>query len=691
MVQKTIDVLNYLSNHPKGGKLTAIAEELKYPKTTVHDILKTLLNNDFVQYSNLEKKIYCIGTQAYTIGITYLESSRLFLTAKHYLILLADKYEKTTFLAKRHNDRVICVYKYASPHAKAPTGNIGDQKRLHSTAIGKCYMAFDPDAAPLIDTIELVRFTPYTITDREQLKEHLKQIQAQGYSWEQLSRLLPAAALLPVLLAACSIWAAPSFPVEEEGRLWISVAGEGARTLFPDSAALTYALDFDSTDSRHREGLLGSGASGLFVLPPGVWNITLNAMAGDAAVARGSAENVVITKGKSTTLRITPQPLVGGPGYLEWSVDYPAGVDAADLYISEAAGAAAAGFSLNLAGMTPVGTVRSGIITLSPGSRLLRVHLKNSATNISAGRADAIHIYSGQTTRAAYVFTAADFTGDTGDGGSSLYPPVILSANNSSNTYSLITSKGYGYETPDQNADGGHSGVAHITQIYDAELGKYVFAFAMHYALDKNATGDQTRQRVEIKVDNDTYRGKEGRSFIYRWKFKLPADFAPSSDFTHIHQIKNEGGDSSAPVITLTPRLSGSNKNMQLIYRAPTYNYNLSGEASSSNRILKQVSLNDFLGEWVQAVETITYSSNTATAAYSITIKRIQDNKDLLSYTHSPSTYASLESNTTKWPFITWRPTNTYGRPKNGLYRLIVSGLKDETILYADFELERLK
>ncbi|GHV92655.1 IclR family transcriptional regulator [Spirochaetia bacterium] len=185
MVQKTIDILFYLSNHPNGVKLSAIAEELKFPKTTVHDILKTLMKNDFVHYINDEKKIYSVGSQIYAIGITYLESSTLFQIAKPYLILLADKYEKTTFISKRHHDRVTCVYKYASPYAKAPTGNIGDQKRLHSTAIGKCYLAFDPEAAPLVDTIDLIPFTPHTITSREALKEHLGQLRNLGYSYEQ--------------------------------------------------------------------------------------------------------------------------------------------------------------------------------------------------------------------------------------------------------------------------------------------------------------------------------------------------------------------------------------------------------------------------------------------------------------------------------------------------------------------------
>ena len=185
MVQKTVDVLNYLSSRPDGASLSAIAKELGFPKTTVHDILKTLKLNDFVQFIKPDKKNYSIGAQVYAIGFTYLESSSLFQSAKPYLILLADKYEKTCFLSKRHHDRVICIYKYASLHAKAPTGNIGDQKRLHSTAIGKCYLAFDTEASPLIDTIDLPAFTPYTITDRKKLKTHIEELRKAGYSWEK--------------------------------------------------------------------------------------------------------------------------------------------------------------------------------------------------------------------------------------------------------------------------------------------------------------------------------------------------------------------------------------------------------------------------------------------------------------------------------------------------------------------------
>ncbi|MCL2600188.1 MAG: helix-turn-helix domain-containing protein, partial [Treponema sp.] len=178
MIQKTINILDYLSSRPRGATLSAIVKDLGFPKTTVFDIMKTLLLNDFVQYVKPGEKRYCVGARVFAIGSAYTESSVLFRTVRPYLILLADKYEKTTFFSKRHHDRAICVYKYISPHAKAPTENVGSQKLLHSTATGKCYLAFDPTAFHFIDTIDLPQITPYTITDRERLKEHILELRS---------------------------------------------------------------------------------------------------------------------------------------------------------------------------------------------------------------------------------------------------------------------------------------------------------------------------------------------------------------------------------------------------------------------------------------------------------------------------------------------------------------------------------
>jgi hypothetical protein len=285
--------------------------------------------------------------------------------------------------------------------------------------------------------------------------------------------------------------------------------------------------------------------------------------------------------------------------------------------------------------------------------------------------------------------------------------------------YKLVTGAGFHYEAP----DGLSSGVPktmyhavhqedHITQQYDDVLKKNVFAFSLHYdpANPAGADGDMNsgfpdRQRLELKTMNTgpldaahpedlMYSTGGGDAFTHRWKFRLPPDFAVSSEFTHIHQIKPEGGDSGNPIFSLTARRkSDGSKVMQLIYRGPV---RPSGD-SSQNSYPCEVSLRDFLGEWVRVEETAIYDNP---GAYQFKAVRIRDLKVLMHYVYFPQKY---EEKKYLDPFVMYRQGNTYIRPKFGFYRRIrhldnfsvvagdVLDIKNETILYADFELEKLK
>lgn len=183
-VQKVIDIIEILSSHVEGMTLTEITKELELPKTTVYDILKTLRENEIIQYRNKRTKKYGVGARLYVMGTAYVRNSNLLSIAQPYLMEIAEKYEKTTFVSKRVMDRFTFVYKYESPRAKVTTANVGDQKLLHSTSIGKCFLAFDPTAADLIETIPLPAFTKWTITDRNKLKSELEKIRKLGYSYE---------------------------------------------------------------------------------------------------------------------------------------------------------------------------------------------------------------------------------------------------------------------------------------------------------------------------------------------------------------------------------------------------------------------------------------------------------------------------------------------------------------------------
>lgn len=245
---------------------------------------------------------------------------------------------------------------------------------------------------------------------------------------------------------------------------------------------------------------------------------------------------------------------------------------------------------------------------------------------------------------------------------------VELNADGAGGTYELITSvlaPGYDpIEVPDCN----HASFGeHISEVFDSELNTNVFQFYIHVTPDNDRCTNFDRQRNEIKTYDkspDNLLGVENETVVYKWKFKLPAGFQSSPNFTHIHQLKSVGGPlASMPMYTLTTR-KGSPDRLELRYAE-----------TDSQITLSQTDLAPLINEWLEVTETITYGTS---GMYDIQIKRVSDNTMLFEYSNNS--------------IINWRQDADFVRPKWGIYRSLLNeqDLRDETILYANFSIEEL-
>jgi len=196
-------------------------------------------------------------------------------------------------------------------------------------------------------------------------------------------------------------------------------------------------------------------------------------------------------------------------------------------------------------------------------------------------------------------------------------------------------------------------------------LNKYVYEFYIHIKsfLDNDRCINFDRQRAEIKTDASSpnyLKGFVGNQLTFTWMFKLPKNFQAGPLFTHIHQIKAVGGDYSSPLFTLSPYVSGKKREMQIVYVK---------DSTTSQVVEKYSSLDSCLGIWVRATENITVGAN---GTYSIVLNRVSDGKQLLSYSNN-----NIE---------TIRPSNSFIRPKWGLYRSVVDSidLRDDTLRLTD-------
>jgi hypothetical protein len=245
---------------------------------------------------------------------------------------------------------------------------------------------------------------------------------------------------------------------------------------------------------------------------------------------------------------------------------------------------------------------------------------------------------------------------------------VTLNADGPGNTYELINNVlAPGYDAVEHPECNHASFGRHIAEVFDAALNKYVFEFYAHKLEDNDRCLNTDRQRVEIKTYDQSpanLKGTVGETVTYKWKFKIPTGFQPSTSFTHIHQIKPVNGDDGNPIFTITLRKGNPNKLEVNHY-----------DATLPNNVLTKlvtVNMSSFENTWVEATETFKVGAN---GTYSMVIKKVSDNTVLVNYSN-PN-------------IVTIRPDNDFIRPKWGIYRSLnaLADLRDEALRFADISI----
>ena len=182
---RAIDILELLSKSKEGYTLAQLSSMLDSPKSSIFDIMKTLVYKNMViedNQSGITK--YKIGLQSFLIGSSYLNDTDIVNIAKNDLIDLANIMQATTFMSILDDDMVTYLYKYESEKTIITTANIGSRRSIHSSALGKVMVAFgtDEDLKRAIQRTDFVAYTEYTITSVEKYLDQLKEVRIKGYA-----------------------------------------------------------------------------------------------------------------------------------------------------------------------------------------------------------------------------------------------------------------------------------------------------------------------------------------------------------------------------------------------------------------------------------------------------------------------------------------------------------------------------
>lgn len=181
-LQKAIDVINYLAENGEMG-VTELSRHFQVSKSNIYNILNTLVDNRWVKKNEKNSK-YKLGLRLYELGNVVRDDMKLREIAAPYMEKLVEIVGETVHLTVMEEGMVVYI-ETATPNNKFSVSILSDHRvYMHCTGVGKAILAYleEDKIDEIIEEKGLPRFTPNTIRDPQELKEHLKLIKERGYS-----------------------------------------------------------------------------------------------------------------------------------------------------------------------------------------------------------------------------------------------------------------------------------------------------------------------------------------------------------------------------------------------------------------------------------------------------------------------------------------------------------------------------
>lgn len=182
-IEKSLQIIDTLKDFSGPVDLSEVSKALDYHKSTVHNILRTLVKHEYV-YQDLDTKKYFLGYKFLEISRTILDRIDVRKIAHDHLVALQEQTGLITNLMILRRDKVIYIDKISPPVAVSLLTYIGFSTEAHATAGGKVLLSglSQEQIRSLYKNIPLSKVGKNTITDIDLLLKELKKVKIQGYA-----------------------------------------------------------------------------------------------------------------------------------------------------------------------------------------------------------------------------------------------------------------------------------------------------------------------------------------------------------------------------------------------------------------------------------------------------------------------------------------------------------------------------
>jgi DNA-binding IclR family transcriptional regulator len=180
---KFMQVLQLVADAQEPLNIAALMRATGFPRPTVHRIVAALVAERLLVEQPLGST-FALGPRLIQLASRSWGRSELRLAAVDELKRLRDVTGETVHLAVPNGTSMVYIEKLESPSAVRMASRIGTSVSLHSTAVGKAYLAALDDSAvkTLLKGLPMPRYTPNTPVDPAQLRTLIREARERGWA-----------------------------------------------------------------------------------------------------------------------------------------------------------------------------------------------------------------------------------------------------------------------------------------------------------------------------------------------------------------------------------------------------------------------------------------------------------------------------------------------------------------------------
>jgi DNA-binding IclR family transcriptional regulator len=186
-VERALDLLDALAELPSGARVSELAQRTAINQSTVSRLLGTLIARGFVDRDDATAR-HRLGMRLVAYGDAVLAGLDVRTIARPQLEHLVEQTGETATLSVPGDTQPFTIDFVPSPSNVASRAELGRPSLTHATVTGKLLLAFGPLALERLGPEPYERFTPRTLTTRDELTAEVERVRAERVAYGREER-----------------------------------------------------------------------------------------------------------------------------------------------------------------------------------------------------------------------------------------------------------------------------------------------------------------------------------------------------------------------------------------------------------------------------------------------------------------------------------------------------------------------